>query len=246
MEYNYKKIKVNYLDFGDGEPIVLLHGWGQNIGMMLPVANAFNNNRCIILDFPGFGKSESPKEIWGVDDYVELLNALFEELGIINPVIIGHSFGCRVAIKFSCKYHVKKMIFTGAAGIRPKRSLNYYARVYTFKALKNLFKLPGLNKYQRSLYDFFGSSDYKQTSGVMRGTFQNVVNEDLTKYLPSILCPVLLLWGKDDDATPLSDGYKMEGLINDCALIELSGTHYAYLENIKYFNTVAKEFINNG
>ncbi len=243
MEYIFNNIKIRYTDEGSGKAIVLLHGWGQNIEMMQPINVNLESFRKVIIDFPGFGESDEPDVVWNVDNYVEFLHSFLNYLEIEKPILIGHSFGCRVAIKYACKYDVEKMVFTGAAGIKPKRGFSYYLRVYSYKTAKLFLKLPFLKKYESSVKSYFGSSDYKSTSGVMRGTFINVVNEDLTTYLNKIKCPVLLLWGESDDSTPIKDAYKMEKLIVDCALVKLKGTHYAYLENIDYFNIVVKEFV---
>ncbi len=243
MEFKYNNVIVNYFDNkNDAEPIVLLHGWGQNIDVMMPIGKEFlDTNRVVIVDFPGFGASTEPDTAWGVDDFAQMLKALLEFLQIENPILIGHSFGCRVAIKYSLQNSVSKMVFTGAAGIRPKRGIVYYCKVYSYKAMKVVRNLPGIRNI--GLSNNYGSEDYRNASEAMKGTFVKIVNEDLTPFLPKVSCPVLLIWGKADEATPLSDGKKMNSLIADSALIELEGTHYAYLENINYFNLIVKEFI---
>ncbi len=241
MNFEFDGINVNYFDNkNDKQPIVLLHGWGQNIDVMMPVADEFlDSNRIVIVDFPGFGLSDEPKGGWDVDKYVEMLESLLTHLEIANPIIIGHSFGCRVAIKYSVKNPVLKMVFTGGAGIRPKRGLSYYLKVYSYKLMKLVKKLPFVSVDNTN----YGSEDYRNASEELKKTFVKIVNEDLTPLLSQIKCPVLLIWGKNDEATPLSDGKKMESLINDSALIELRGSHYAYLENISYFNVIVKEFV---
>ncbi|MFV0498691.1 MAG: alpha/beta fold hydrolase [Bacilli bacterium] len=144
---------------------------------------------------------------------------------MVNPILIGHSFGCRVAICYNLIADVDKMIFTGAAGIKPKRNLDYYIRLYSYKIFKKIKKLPIICKYNFNIQA--GSEDYKNASPIMKKTLVKTVNEDLTKHLDKIKCSVLMIWGKEDEATPLSDGYKMVEKISDSALIEISGTHYA-------------------
>ena len=75
-----KDLKLNYIQYGEGEDIVLLHGWGQEIQMMQPLGNEFTDYRITILDFPGFGFSEEPKESWFIEDYCEALESLLKEL----------------------------------------------------------------------------------------------------------------------------------------------------------------------
>lgn len=237
-------ININVIDKSQGKPIVLLHGWGQNIEMMDIVGRHLEEkHRIVILDFPGFGKSDEPQESWGVDEYVDCLHKILTSLDVVNPIIIGHSFGCRVAIKYANLYPVEKMVFTGAAGIKPKQSLSTKLRIRSYKASKKLVSITKSKKLELFVKSKFGSSDYKSSSEIMRQTLVKVVNEDLKPYLSNITCPVILFWGKQDDATLISDGYVMESLLKDAALIAVEGTHYAYVENLEYFVTIIKEFI---
>lgn len=235
---------LNYVVSGNGPDMILLHGWGQNIEMMKPLADHLQQNfRVYIIDFPGFGMSDEPKEPWGVEDYALALREFIEQLNINNPILLGHSFGCRVAITYASKYPVKQMLLTGAAGLPSKKSPMYYARVYTFKALKKLCKIPGLTQYQEALRQYFGSSDYKNTSGVMRTTFVKVVNHNVRPMLSKLTMPVLLVFGENDDATPLWMGKVMEKEIPDAGLAVFEGAgHYAYLEQLSRFLRVCDAF----
>ena len=97
-----KDININYTQYGKGKDVVLLHGWGQNIQMMDPLGkNLSDEFRITILDFPGFGSSETPNFAYNISDYTESLHELLDSLGIDNPILIGHSFGGRVAISYA-------------------------------------------------------------------------------------------------------------------------------------------------
>ena len=111
--FKYKGIKVNYKDFGqkDKSPIVYLHGWGQNIAMMEPIAKPFTEtHRLVILDLPGFGNSDEPEEAWDLEEYVNMLKALLDYLGIKKPNLIGHSFGGKISILYASKYDTERLI----------------------------------------------------------------------------------------------------------------------------------------
>ena len=115
--FEYEGIKVNYKDFGqsDKEAIVYLHGWGQNIEMMEPIAKPFtDNNRLIIIDLPGFGASEEPNTVWSLEDYAKMVNSLLESLNIKEPNLIGHSFGGKISLLYASKYKVEKLILFGS------------------------------------------------------------------------------------------------------------------------------------
>lgn len=229
-------LKIHYHQAGKGKPIVLLHGWGTSLDLFEAMENyLLPNFQVISLDFPGFGKSDEPDEPWDVERYVQFLETFLEKIEIDNPILVGHSFGGRVSIKFASRHSVHKIILIGSAGVKPKRSLNYYVKVYSYKALKNVLKLPILNKYKDQIMEAYrgkaGSSDYQKASRVMQQTLSKVVNEDLQHHMPHIKAPTLLIWGKNDTATPLADGKRMEQLIPGAGLVALDNAgHYVFLE----------------
>ena len=239
------QIKSYYTQQGEGKDVLCLVGWGQDSQMFQPTADYLADRfRVTVVDYPGFGQSESMHEAWDVDGYVQWLDALLKVLDVKDPIIIAHSFGARLAIKYQLTRPVHKLILTGAAGIRPKRSLDTVLRIYSFKVLKQIFKLPFLVKYQEPLRKLFGSEDYKAISGVLRASFVKIVNEDLTPYLKHIEVPTLLIWGDQDDATPLWMGKKMEKEIKDAGLVIFENDgHYAYWNQLSRFHAIVSVFL---
>lgn len=233
-------ININYKLEGTGKPVILLHGWGQNIEMMDFIFNHLKDNlRVLSYDFAGHGRSEEPLEPWGVKEYTDNLSKLIKEFNMDNPILIGHSFGCRVAITYASSNKVNKMILTGAAGIKPKRGLDYKLRVSTFKTLKKVVNLTGSTKLKESLSNKFGSSDYKNTTGVMRESFVKIVNDDVSDILSDVTCPTLLVWGELDEAVDLSMARIMEEKMKDAALVIFEkDDHFAYYHQWQRFNLV--------
>lgn len=251
MEYETKwltckGVKTAYIEDGRGEDMVLLHGWGQNKEMMQLIMEHFVDRYHVVsIDFPGHGESGLPNEAWGVVDYMHFLEDLIQQLGIQEPIFVGHSFGCRVAIRYAAIHHdVKKMCLTGAAGIKPKRSLDQKIRTYAYKAGKWFLKATGNEAKLRQLQDNAGSEDYRNANGIMRPTFVKVVNDDVTPILKDVLCPVLLVWGDLDTAAPLWMGQEMEKKMPDAGLAVFEGDdHWAYWHQPQRFNTVLDIFL---
>lgn len=243
MKISIKNIDVNYIQYGKGkEDILLFHGWGQNIEMMKPIGDRFEEKyRITILDFPGFGESEEPKEAWSIDDYVDVVKELVKKLKIKKPIIMGHSFGGRVAIKYSASNPCSKLILFGAPCIRTKEVLTMKV-----KLLKKLKTLPGMNSIGEKMKKYIGSRDYKAASPIMRQTLVNTVNEDLSSSAKKIKTEALLIWGVDDTEAPLEDAKKLEMIMEDAALITLPGTHYAYLENLYQVVNIITAFLEGG
>lgn len=248
IEINH--LNIHYKQTGNGHPVILLHGWGTSLDLFEDLQQALSANfQVISVDFPGFGQSDEPPESWNVDQYTDFLEEFLNKLQIKKPILLGHSFGGRVSIKYADRHQdVHKIILIGSAGIKPKRKLDYYVKVYSFKALKNLLNLPILNKYKETILTKYrgktGSSDYQKASRVMQQTLSKVVNEDLRHHMPNIKAPVLLIWGVNDTATPIEDARIMEKLIPNAGLaaIENAG-HYVFLEQKRRVAVIIDTFL---
>jgi Predicted hydrolases or acyltransferases (alpha/beta hydrolase superfamily) len=247
-------LKIDNMDIfykraGQGEKVVLLHGWGGQADSFLPVFNYLSSKfEVYAIDFPGFYQSSVPEKPWGVEDYKDFVIKLFDALQIERANIVAHSFGGRVSIMLSAlnPERVSKLVLVDSAGLIPKRGFKYYYKVYTFKLLKKLYLLftPGTNKQEKldKFYSKYGSKDYKE-SGKMRQTFTKVVNQDLREYLHSIKAPTLLVWGDQDQDTPLYFAKIMEKEIPDAGLVVFKGAgHFSYLDRLNDFNIIISKF----
>ena len=243
-------MRIKYDMIGAGPAMILMHGWGCQSATLNSIASiAAEQHTVYNLDLPGFGKSDEPREVWGVDEYVGMLEEFVSKLGISKPIILGHSYGGRIGILYSSKNEVDKLILVDAAGIKPHRSLKYYFKVYSFKAGKVLTRLL-LGKAKaaeriEAMRKKKGSSDYANSSPVMRAVMSKSVNQDLKYAMPAIKAPTLLIWGENDTATPLADAKIMESLIPDAGLVSFPGCgHYSFLDNPYQFAAVLRSFIN--
>lgn len=238
MELELNGRRVHYETAGQGPDILLLHGWGSSLDAYRGVTAAFSGQyRLTSLDFPGFGASDLPPEPWSVDDYASFTLDFIQALGLNDPILVGHSFGGRVAIKLAGTGRLRppKIVLIDSAGIKPKKSLRSRVRLAAFKTAKGFLTLPLWRGRTAGLLDrvraHFGSADYNSAPPVMRQTLVRVVNEDLSGLLPSIQAPTLLIWGENDAATPLSDAKRMEALIPDAGLCVIRGAgHFSFVE----------------
>ncbi len=235
--------------------VLLLHGWGCDGSFMQPVADRLQDQfQVLIPDFPGHGKSGRPPEPWGVPEYADCLRQLLHETGFAPCHVIAHSFGCRIAAYIAAENPelFDHMIFTGAAGIRPKPSAKARKRGARYKKLKRISeiigKIPLMDAPARKLEDQlrkkYGSPDYNALDEDMRKTFVKVINQDLSDLYSRFKSSTLLIWGSDDTETPLWMGQEMEKRIPDAGLVILEGgSHFAYLEQIDRFTTIARQFL---
>ena len=250
MYFNNKDVSIYYEKYGNNKKnILILPGWGNTRTTFTNIINFFKDNTIYIIDYPGFGNSPIPEKELTIYDYTNLVRDFLDEMQIKNPIIIAHSFGGRIATLLTGYYKEKidKIIMIDAASIKPRKSIKVLIKQTTYKVLKKLtYLLPKLKQeyYRQKLLKIFGSTDYQNLPNNMHKTFKNIVNENLIYYLKNIESETLLLWGKLDKDTPLKDGYKMNNLIKNSALIIFpKGNHFSYLQYPYLTNKIIFEFI---
>ena len=117
-------LRLHYTDNGTGpRTIIMMHGWGCNHTTLASVERTALEAgwRVVNVDFPGFGQSQEPSEVWGVEEYTQVIEQLVERLGLDHPSLLSHSFGGRVGILYASRHDdVDKLILVDAAGIKPK------------------------------------------------------------------------------------------------------------------------------
>lgn len=240
------KIRTNYIEEGQGDCILLLHGWGSNITLFEGIVKTLMPSyRVIALDMPGFGQTGEPPCPWSVEEYADFVMKFLAERKVKSFSVLGHSFGGRVILRMNHKlqemgehapFRITKVVMVDAAGIKPKKSFRQKASLRLYKMARGFMSLPPLKAMYPDAIEYMrkrrGSADYNSATPVMRQTLVKVVNEDLSHLLPEIHVPSLLIWGDQDTATPLADGKLMEQLIPDAGLVVVEGAgHYSFLEN---------------
>lgn len=253
MKTNIGGLDINYEDKGSGELFLILHGWGSNITLHKNMIDLLSlKYRVIAPDLPGFGMSDEPKEPWCVDDYVDFIVEFLKNFEFEKINLLGHSFGGRVIIKLCSRknpFEISKVVLVDSAGVKPEKTAAQKRKQKAYKTGKKILSTPLMQKLfpdaLEELRQKNGSADYNAASPIMRQTLVKVVNEDLCEYMPSMTCPTLLIWGTNDDATPLGDGEKMEKLMPESALVKIEGAgHYSFLENQPLFSRILASFMN--
>lgn len=246
-------LRLHYEESGpaEGRPVVLMHGWGcdhttvRSIAAVLaPGLHVYN------LDLPGHGRTPEPPDVWGVPEYTGFVEKFIDRLGLHDPVLIGHSFGGRISLLLGSRRPLSKIVLVDAAGIKPKRSLKYYIKVYSFKTAKKILPLILGKKRGEAAINAWrgkaGSADYRNSSPLMRAVMTKSINLDLKHVMPSIKAATLLIWGENDTATPLSDAKYMEKHIPNAGLVCFPDCgHYSFLDNPGGFRAVMRNFFQN-
>jgi pimeloyl-ACP methyl ester carboxylesterase len=190
-----------------GPLIVGLHGWGRDHRDFSRTLGGYPH---LLIDLPGFGVSPPPTATWGAADYAACVAVVLEEHAAASPpeaqppLVVGHSFGGRVAVCLAASRPdlVRALVLCGVPLLRSpgegKPPVSYrLGRKARQLGLLSERRFEAMRKAR-------GSADYNAAIGVMRSVLVRVVNESYDAELAAISCPVALLWGGDDRAVPPS------------------------------------------
>ena len=212
--------------FGTRTPTVLaLHGWSRSrrdFPAVLAPPNAESLD-AIALDLPGFGSTPAPRQAWGSREYADLVAEVLPDMA--GPVVVlGHSFGGRVAVHLAAARpdDVAALVLTGVPLTRPEG--RGPRPPLAFRAGKALRRAGLLSESRmEGLRRRYGSSDYRAAEGVMRQVLVRLVNERYDEVLAAIRCPVILVWGDDDSVVPLEVARTAAGRFANARLVVVPG-----------------------
>ena len=201
--------------WGEGSPRILaLHGWGRRAA---DFKRALHDLPALALDLPGFGASPAPKNVIGADGYADIVAEVLGDLD--GPlVLVGHSFGGRVAVCLAAKNPeaVSSLVLTGVPLLRTSPPRKPALRYRVIRGLHRLGVISDerLETERRNR----GSADYRAAEGVMRDILVKVVNEEYPEQLSQIEASVHLLWGENDQEVPIDSAIAADALIEHSRL----------------------------
>lgn len=216
--------------------ILFLHGWSGSKDVWNTNIEALSRYfDCVAVDLPGFGDSPELTRPWDIDDYVNLVNEVIDHLSLDSVVIVGKSFGGRIAIKLGAQESSKisKLILVAAAGVEEKSIITKLAIL-----LSKFFKLLRLDKIVLNAYRH-NESDFKWS---LR---KSVTNTKLDVIAKHIQLPTLIIWGEEDKVLPKKYGLKLARLINRSVLVYIKGGHSAHKDNPQKFNETIVTFLSS-
>jgi pimeloyl-ACP methyl ester carboxylesterase len=190
---------------GVGDPWVLgLPGWMRTNADFDTVLATGVPIDSIVLDLPGMGATPPPPIAWGSPEYARAVVPVLETMRGY-PLVMGHSFGGRVAVHLAAAYpeRVGALVLIGVPLFRVKGSRGKPPP--GIRVARRLRKMRFMSaKRFEATRERHGSADYRQAAGVMRDVLVRVLSERYVPLLKAIRCPVELVWGDQDTVAPLA------------------------------------------
>ena len=222
--------------------LVFLHGWMQDWKSFEAIFEILEEQNIpyVSLDLPGFGWSALRHGDMSVEEYWDIAVEFIEKLWLLNPVLVGHSFGGRISIYLGSFYkNVEKIVLIWAAGIAPKMNP---MRLLVVKIGKWIFSLPGLSGVWKNIKKSVSASDYTW-AGKMTQIYRNTISNDLQHYMQNITIPTLMVWWKEDDQVTVEEAKIMHKHMINSDLHVLEGTHFIHQEKAQQVCSMILDFI---
>lgn len=224
-------LATNYEQIGSGPVLVLLHGWANAWEAWLPIIPYLSDHFTLVMpDLPGCGKTDTPSEGWSTARHALWLQDFMKQFSIDG--VVGHSYGGKILLEYcSGQYEPQpaKIVLMDASGI-PAVLNKKQQTLARLSALTPSFLKDKLSAKMRStIYEQFGAdSDYISANDFQKQTLTIVLKEDYTKKLAMIEQKTLILWGKEDESTPVWQGESMATLIPLNELRSFDAGHFPH------------------
>ncbi len=240
--------KVYYRITGHGLPVVFIHGacedhsiWDQQVKHLSGLC------RTVVLDLPGHGRSDPMREV-SIDVYSDFLRSFLREIGIEKAVIVGHSMGGAIALKF-CLMQPEMvlaliLVDTGAKlGVHP--AFMEAIRNDHVRALKQFVTKYGVSKStNRQALDSILGLMCRASRETAIADFEACDSFDVRDQISNIKVPTLIIVGREDSMTPLEWSEFMRDRIEGSKIKVIPGSsHFPMIENPQELNRAMEEFI---
>ena len=248
--------KIRYIDVGNGEPVVLIHGLGESIeSWKFQIPELSKYFRIIALDLRGFGKSEIPDRINGIKDFVSDVKNLIDHLNIRKANLIGFSMGGVICLAFYEKHpeYVRSMVLADTISHLPptllKKTLETRLKILKESGMEKISEyIANISFHSKNpeLTEFFKDMIRKNNKDYYTEVTVVILNSDYRHVLPKVKVPTLVLVGEYDVTTPPR---LTEYLINKIPISTLrvidNSAHLTKMENPHEFNKYVLEFLWN-
>ncbi len=204
-----QEYQTSYYQGEAGEPLVLIHGFGDSKISFIQSSQLLSSHYQVILpEVPGFGETErNPNRDYSIRSQVEFFHQLFKSIGLTSFHLGGNSMGGHIATAYTLAYpkQVKSLILLNASGLQVKKELPYQPQGKPVKTVEDFRKYTQELFYQvpsipKPIEAYFVAQSAKNFSWFnnIRSHIREGDDYLLNQRIDQIKCPTLIIWGDHD------------------------------------------------
>lgn len=242
---------------GKGCPIVLLHGYLENRNMWDATVNQLKSiGKCISIDLPGHGASESDFSLSSINDIAERIQVLLVQLNIKQFHIVGHSLGGYVAIAYAKKYpemlsSILLCHSTADADSREKKihrdraiiTVSKFKKTYLYNSIPALFMEAQKNSYNSHISNMIKDASKINTKTIQQYLLMMKEREDSRVFIENTNIATAYIIGKNDPLFTATTLIQEANTANARHFLLENAGHMGHIENEKRFISTIYNFI---
>lgn len=257
--------RIHHHILGEGPPVLFLHGSGPGAsGWSNFAANgqafAAAGFQAILADSLGYGLSDKPTDVdYTLERMSGAMLELMDQLGHPRFSIVGNSQGGAMALRLALDHpdRVERLVLMAPGGLEPREV--FLAMKGIRSMMRCLYGPEGLTEagmrilFEKQLYDSSLVTDAlvaERTAAAKAQplhVFRSMVVGNLEAELSALRCPVLGLWGVDDQFCPVSGASKLAERVPGARVVLFQGCgHWVMVEKADVFNRLALDFLRHG
>ncbi len=244
-----EKDGFKYVDEGQGQALVLLHGLFGALSNWEEVIIRFSPNFRVLI--PMLPIYEMPIKEAGLEGLQKFVEAFVATLNLDNMIIMGNSLGGHVGILYTLhnKSKVSKLILTGSSGLFENTMGGSYPRRGSYDYIRErvAYTFYDPNVASKELVDEVFETT-KSIPKCMRivAIAKSAQRNNLATELPKLTVPTLLVWGLNDTITPPMVAHEFNKLIPNSELKFIDKCcHAPMMEHPQKFNAMVEDFLNH-
>ncbi|WP_264535380.1 alpha/beta fold hydrolase [Flavobacterium sp. N1736] len=251
----YKNTKISFTDSGEGNAIVLLHGFLENKKMWKEYVTLFSEkNRIITIDLLGHGETECLGYVHSMEENANAVHEVLEHLHIEKAIIVGHSMGGYVGLAFAELFpkSIQKLVLLNSTSKEDssEKKLNRTRAIKAVKqnyvgfvslAIANLFSENNRTRLEKEIEEVKEQALQTPLQGIIASLEGMKIRKDRESLLKKNLFPVLLILGKKDPVLNYEEGIEQ---IEDTTaeLVSFNDGHMSAIENKEELKVVLTDF----
>jgi 4,5:9,10-diseco-3-hydroxy-5,9,17-trioxoandrosta-1(10),2-diene-4-oate hydrolase len=257
-------VRLHYLDQGEGPVVLWLHGSG-------PGASGYSNfkgnapefvtagYRNILLDLPGFGRSDKPEDVqYNLDFFVDCVAEFLQAIGVTRCTLLGNSLGGAIALGLALRHPqlAEKLILLAPGGVEERETYFQMPGILRMVGLFNAGPI-GMDEMRSMMsLQLFDASILPQSLLQERvavaitqpkSLFSTMMVPNMEARLAEIQCPIFGFWGSNDHFNPVSGAQRIiDGAQNARFIVLNRCGHWVQVEHRELFNRSCIDFLQNG